>query len=95
MSALAANLAVASAILLTGLSMLLMAVGLVSYLRLRHSRLLWVTLGFLGMAAQGLYLSVLAYQDRAAIAAGDQAITTLAIVNLVIVFALYLAVVKR
>lgn len=95
MSALAANLAVASAVVLSGLSLLLLAVGLVSYARLRHGRLMWVCIAFLVMAGQGLYLTLLAYQDRAAIAAGDASITTLTFVNLGIVIALYLAVLKR
>ncbi len=95
MSDLAANLAVASAIVLSGLSLLLLAVGVVSYTRLRHGRLLWVNLAFLIMAGQGTYLTLLAYKDRAAIAAGDLSVTTLAFVNLGVVLALYLAVLKR
>lgn len=95
MSAFAANVAVASAIVLCGLSLLLLAVGVVSYTRLRHGRLLWVNVAFLIMAAQGTYLTVLAYRDRAAIANGDFSLTTLAFVNLGIVLALYLAVLKR
>ena len=90
MSDLAANLAVASAIVLSGLSLLLLAVGVVSYTRLR-----WVNLAFLIMAGQGTYLTLLAYKDRAAIAAGDLSVTTLAFVNLGVVLALYLAVLKR
>lgn len=95
MSALAANVAVASAIVLSGVSLLLLAVGAVSYARLRHLRLLWVCLAFLFMTAQGVYLAVLAYQERAAIAAGDASLAILAFVNLGIVLALYLAVLKR
>lgn len=95
MSALAANAAVAAAIVLSGLSLLLLTIGLISYARLRHGRLLWVCIAFLVMAAQGLYLSLLAFRNRAAIAEGDLSIGGLAVVNLGIVLALYLAVLKR
>lgn len=95
MSALGANVAVASAVILSGLSLLLLVVGVVSYTRLRHGRLLWVCVAFLVMAAQGAYLTYLAYRDRAEIAAGDLSVATLTLVNLGIVIALYLAVLKR
>lgn len=95
MSAFAANAAVAAAIVLSGLSLALLAIGLVSYFRLRHGRLLWVCAAFLVMAAQGLYLAVLAFRNRADVAAGDLSIGGLAVVNLGIVLALYLAVLKR
>ncbi|MEK6976192.1 MAG: hypothetical protein AABY18_07605 [Candidatus Thermoplasmatota archaeon] len=95
MSALEANAAVAAGVILTGLSLLLLAVGVVSYTRLRHGRLLWVSVAFLVMAAQGLYLTVLAYKDRAAISGGDLSLGALAVVNLGVVIALYLAVLKR
>lgn len=90
-----ANLAVGAAVLLAGVSALLFAVGLVAYARLRHARLLWVTLAFLLLAVQGALLARLAYHDRAAIAAGDSSLTGLALVGLGIVLALYLAVLKR
>lgn len=95
MSALTANIAVAAAIALFGVSLLLLAIGVVSYTRLRNGRLFWVCVAFLVMAAQGLYLTVLAYQNRAAIASGDWSFTGLTVVNLGIVLALYLAVLKR
>lgn len=95
MSALGANLAVASAVVLSGISALLLAVGIVSYARLRHGRLLWVCVAFLVMAAQGVYLTLLLYRDRAAVAAGDYSLAGLTLVNLGIVLALYLAVLKR
>lgn len=95
MSAFGANLAVASAVVLAGISTLLLAVGIVSYTRLRHGRLLWVCAAFLVMAAQGVYLSLLLYRDRAAVADGDYSLAGLTLVNLGIVVALYLAVLKR
>lgn len=90
-----ANLAVGSAVLLCGLAALLFVVGLVSYLRIRHGRLLWVSLAFLFLAIQGFLLARLAYADRAAVAAGNSSFTGLAFVGLGIVLALYLAVLKR
>jgi uncharacterized membrane protein len=90
-----ANAAVGAAVLLCGLATLLFVVGLVSYLRLRHSRLLWVGLAFLLLGIQGVVLSILAYRDRAAIAAGDSPLTSLPLIGLGIVVALYLAVLKR
>ena len=95
MSAFAANVAVAAAVVLSGISLLLLAVGVVSYTRLRHGRLFWVCVAFLVMAAQGTYLTYLSYRDRGEIASGDYSVATLAFVNLGIVLALYLAVLKR
>jgi hypothetical protein len=90
-----ANLAVGAAVLLCGVATLLFVVGLVSWLRLRHARLLWVGLAFLLLAVQGVVLAMLAYKDRAAIEAGDPSFTGLALVGLGVVLALYLAVMKR
>lgn len=95
MSAFGANAAVAGAVVLSGVSLLLLAIGVVSYTRLRHGRLLWVCVAFLVMALQGVYLTVLSYKDRAAIAGGDWSLAALTAVNLGIVIALYLAVLKR
>lgn len=90
-----ANLAVGAAVLLSGVATLLFVVGLVSWLRLRHGRLLWVSLAFLFLAVQGVVLATLAYQGRSDIAAGDSSLTSLSVVGLGIVLALYLAVLKR
>jgi hypothetical protein len=95
MSAFGANLAVAAAVILSGVSLLLLAIGVISYTRLRHGRLLWVCIAFLVMAVQGGYLTYLSYKDRGAIADGDVALASLTCVNLGIVLALYLAVLKR
>ena len=95
MSAFGANVAVAAAVILSGISLLLLAIGVVSYTRLRHGRLLWVCIAFLVMAVQGAYLTVLSYRDRSAIADGDLSLAGLTGVNLGIVLALYLAVLKR
>ena len=90
-----ANLAVGAAVLLIGLATLLFVVGLVSWMRLRHGRLLWVAVAYLFLAVQGVVLVSLAYRDRGAIASGDSSLTGLALVGLGIVLALYLAVLKR
>lgn len=90
-----ANLAVGAAVLLCGVSTLLFVVGLVSYTRLRHGRLLWVGFAFLLLAIQGVYLAKLAYDDRAEIAGGDSGLAGLAVLGLGVVLALYLAVMKR
>lgn len=95
MSALVANLAVAAAVVLVGVSFLLFVVGIVSYYRMRHMRLLWVGLAFLFMAIQGGVLTYLAYTQRGDISQGEVSFATLAFVNLGIVLALYLAVLKR
>lgn len=96
MSEVWANVAVAAGILLAGLSALLCVLGLLSYARLRHARLLWIALAFAAFAAQGAYLAWLAYERRADVAAqaaGEFPILTLG--SLVIVVLLYLAVLKR
>ncbi|HUR25587.1 MAG TPA: hypothetical protein VM327_06200 [Candidatus Thermoplasmatota archaeon] len=90
-----ANLAVGAAVLLCGVSTLLFVVGLLSYMRLRHGRLLWVGFAFLLLALQGVYLAKLAYDDRAEIAGGDSGLASLAVLGLGVVLALYLAVMKR
>jgi xanthine/uracil permease len=90
-----ANLAVGSAILLCGVSTLLFVVGLISYMRLRHGRLLWVGFAFLLLALQGIFLAKLAYDGRADIAGGDTGLASLSVIGLGIVLALYLAVIKR
>lgn len=90
-----ANLAVGAAVLLCGVALLLFAVGLVSYFRLRHGRLLWVAFAFLFLAVQGLVLAFLSYRERGSISDGDSSLTSLPFVGLGIVLALYLAVLKR
>ena len=90
-----ANLAVAAAVVLTGISVLLLAVGAVSYARLRHGRLLGICVAFLVMAVQGVVLAVLSYRQRGAIADGELALPGLSAMNLAIVLALYVAVLKR
>jgi hypothetical protein len=90
-----ANLAVGAAVLLGGVATLLFVVGLMSYMRLRHGRLLWVGFAFLLLALQGFYLAMLAYDDRAEIAGGDPGLVGLSVLGLGIVLALYLAVMKR
>lgn len=95
MGALQANVAVAVGVLLTGLSLLLFVVGAASYARVRNAKLLWVSLAFLGFAGQGVYFSVDAYARRGELARELDAMPVLAAVNLAIVVALYLAVLKR
>lgn len=90
-----ANLAVGAAVLLCGVSTLLFVVGLLSYMRLRHGRLLWVGFAFLLLAIQGVFLAKLAFEDRTEIAGGDSGLTSLSVLGLGVVLALYLAVMKR
>lgn len=95
MSALQANLAVAVAILLAGVSLLLAFVGFLTWRRIGHAKLAWVTLAFLLFAGQGAYLARDAYVRRGELAAGWDALPWIALVNLLIVSCLYLAVLKR
>jgi hypothetical protein len=91
-----ADLAVAAGILLGGVALLLAILGLVSFARLRATRLLFVSAAFLGFAGQGAYLAWLAYERRADLAAGTAGeFPILAVANLAIVLLLYLAVLKR
>lgn len=90
-----ANLAVGAAVLLGGIATVLFVVGLLAYFRLRNGKLLWVSIAFLFLAAQGIVLAWLAYGDRGAIAGGESSFTSLALVGLGIVLALYFAVLKR
>ncbi len=94
MGAALANLAVGAAILLTGVSAALLVIGLVAYGRTRHLRMLWVSLAFALFVAQGALLGWDAFQRRDEIAGGS-AFPGLVFVNLGIVIALYLAVLKR
>lgn len=92
----AANVAVGAAVVLAGISLLLAVVAAVSYARLRHGRLLWVGAAFTGFAAEGCALAWWAYARRADLAAGGSPeLLWLAVLNLGIVLALYLAVLKR
>jgi hypothetical protein len=95
MSELAANLAVGCSILLAGVSALLLLVGLVSYARVRHPRLLWVALAFSLMCAQGVVLALASYRDRLAIAEGELFLPGLAVLGLATALTLYVSVLKR
>lgn len=97
MSTWTANVAVGAAILLAGISLLLAVVGFVSFGRLRHGRLLWVGFAFLGFAAEGAALAWYAYDGRSELVAatGWPQLLVLSLLNLGIVVALYLAVLKR
>ncbi|MES2154323.1 MAG: hypothetical protein V4510_04230 [bacterium] len=91
-----ANVAVAAAILLAGLSTLLMVLGLVAFARVRSSKLLMIALAFAAFAAQGVYLAWLAYERRADVASGSAGeFPVLAVSSLAIVVLLYMAVLKR
>ncbi len=91
-----ANIAVAAAVLLCGLSLMLCVLGLTAYGRMRNAKLLFVSLAFLGFALQGAYLAWLAYQKRADVAAGSAGeFPILTVANLAIVTVLYMAVLKR
>jgi len=96
MSDTTANLTMAGAVLLTGLSALLLLVGATSYARMRAPRLLWVSLAFAGFLVQGVYLTMLAYRDRGAVATGSAgALPVIITLDVVILALLYLAAVKR
>ena len=93
MDAALANLAVGAAIVLTGVSAVLLVVGLIAYGRTRHVRMLWISFAFALFLVQGLVLSWQVYGERGDIAASR--LPALVFVNLGIVLALYLAVLKR
>lgn len=95
MSALAANAAVAVAVLLCGISALLAVVGFLTYRRVGHGRLLWVAIAFAAFAIQGLVLARDFYVRRGELAQGWDALAWVALANLGIVLALYMAVLKR
>lgn len=95
MSVFQANLAVAVAVLLAGLSALLAVVGLLTWRRIRHAKLAWVALAFVLFAAEGVYLARDAYLRRGELADGWDALPWLALGNLLIVLCLYFAVLKR
>ena len=91
-----ADVAVGAAILLAALSLLLAVVGWLSAWRVRSARLGWVALAFTAFAVQGVYLTMLAYERRADVAAGTAGeFPLLAVVNLGIVVCLYFSVLKR
>lgn len=96
MDGLWANVAIAAAILLAGLSLTLFILGAVAATRLRNPKLWFITLAFAGFAAQGVYLALLAWQRRADVAADAAGeFPVLAVSSLAIVILLYLGVLKR
>jgi drug/metabolite transporter (DMT)-like permease len=90
MSAFLANLSVGIGVTLAGVSILLMVLGLLAYQRLKHGRMLWLAVAFGLFAALGIINAVQAYQTRS-----NPALPAGPILGLAIVFALYLAVLKR
>ncbi len=96
MSVLGANAAVLVGILLCGFSAILAGVGFLTWRRVGHARLGWVTLAFVVFAIEGVALARDAYLRRGDIAThGWDALPMLALGNLVVVLALYMAVLKR
>lgn len=93
MSAHLANLAVGAAVLLTGVSLLLTLLGAISWRRVRHARLLWITLAFAAFSAKGAYLAQHAYDARGELAAAglDGFLPVVVLADLAIVIMLYLA----
>lgn len=72
----------------TGLALLLSAVSLLSFRRLRNRRALLIGLGFLAFAGKGGYLTYAAIQSL-----GDETwVTVVAVLDLVILALLYLAI---
>lgn len=90
MSAFLANLSVGIGITLAGVSILLMVLGLLAYQRLKHGRMLWLALAFALFAAMGIVNAIEAFRQRS-----DPSLPAGPILALGIVFALYLAVLKR
>ncbi|MGB0652437.1 MAG: hypothetical protein ACPGQL_04485 [Thermoplasmatota archaeon] len=90
MSAWLANLSVAAAVLLAGLSLLLAVVGFLAYRRVGHGRLGLVSLAFFLFFVQGVLATVDAVQDRA-----DPSLPAPTLLGLATVTVLYLAVLKR
>lgn len=90
MSAVLANLSIAVALLLVGVALLLAVIGLVAYARLRHGRMLWVSVAFFLLALQGVVDAIVAYQGRS-----DPSFPGSTLLALGVALALYLAVLKR
>lgn len=90
----AANVAVAVAVLLTGLALLLATVAALSWRRIGHARLGWIALAFAAFAGKGAWLAADAWQRRGELAQGWDVVPWLAVVDLGIVLALYFAVLK-
>lgn len=94
MGALGANVAVAVAVLLCGLSLLLAIVAWTSWRRIGHGRLFWVGAAFAGFAAKGVWLILDSYGRRGELAAGWDGLAWLGVVDLAIVVMLYVAVLQ-
>lgn len=95
MAAFLAQFAITCAILLAGISLILLVVASFSYARLKGARLLAIAVAFALSLVQGILLIRLAYTERGAIADGAASIPLLAAVSLAMVMAIYLAVLKR
>ncbi len=95
MSAIHANLAVLVAVLLCGLSLLLAGVGVLTWRRVGSPKLGWVAGAFALFAVEGGFLVRDFYVRRLELAQQWDALPWLAVGNLAIVFALYMAVLKR
>lgn len=85
-----ANLEIFSAVGVLGISLLLLAIALVSYGRLRSPRALLVGLGFLVLAVKGAYLTVVSWGTRGS---QDWVLTT-ALLDLALALLLYFAIRK-
>lgn len=87
MSAMAANVEMFAAVVVTGLALLLAFVSFASYRRLRHRAALLIGLAFVAFLAQGLWLVQQAYRLR-----GSEAwVSIVAIFDLLVLALLYLA----
>ncbi len=97
MSELAANVAMAAAVLAAGVALALFVIALLSWRRIGGSRLAWVAAAFLVLTAQAAYVGVQAYRERGAIAEAGLASfpATVAVLDLLLVAALYLSVWKQ
>ncbi len=90
MSAALANLSIAAAVLLAGIGTMLMLVGWIAYARIRHGRMLWVSVAFGLLAAQGVVAALDAYAAR-----DDPVFPGTTLLSLGVALALYFAVLKR
>lgn len=90
MGAITANAAVAIGVLVAGVATVLAVVGAVAYSRIRHTRLLWVSIAFGLFAAQGAVLI-----GQAATAGADASFPWIGLLSLAILAALYVAVLRR
>lgn len=85
-----ANLEIFATASVLGIGLILFAVSLISYSRLRNTRALLVGLGFLVLAAKGAYLTTVSWETRGT----EGWVLTVALFDLVLALLLYFAIRK-